>query len=123
MLAPRAWKRTRSPAFRQSRLKDSNCRDSGRSSLVQSAPVQSALVQSETAPSAVVQCGIERSVTETENPLHGALVGLEGIAIARDRVRDPLQNVERGTHILMAMKWNKAAGKKFGDCLAAGKAG
>src|SRR5271169_284352 len=84
-------------------LKASNCCDCGRSSVVE--PV------------------VAQSVTEIEDPLHGALIGLEGIAVARDRVGHSLQNIERGTYVFMPVKWNKTARQQFGDCLAPGKTG
>ena len=52
---------------------------------------------------------VTRSFTETENPLHGAFIGLERIAIARDGIGNPLQKTQRGIHILVPVKWHKAA--------------
>src|SRR5271155_1736835 len=121
MLAPRAWKRIRRPAFKHSRLKDSNCQDCGRSSLVQTALVQTSFVRPELATSAIVRSVLVRSVTEVEDPLHGALVGLERVTVARDGVGNALEKAQCGVHVLVAMKRHKAAGKEFCDHLAGGE--
>src|SRR5437763_4563702 len=106
MLAPRAWKRMRSPAFRQSKPKESNCRDRGRSS-VWPLISHSALMQ---------------SVTEIKDFLNRASVGLETVAIARDGICHSLQKFQSGVHILVAMKGHEAARKKFCNRLAAAEA-
>src|SRR6266851_3637740 len=105
MLAPRAWKRIRSPAFRHSRPKDSNCRDCGRSSFW---PLISHSV-------------LMQSVTEIKDFLNRAFVGFETVAIARDGICHSLQKTQGVVHILVAVKGHKAARKQFRDHLAAGQ--
>jgi hypothetical protein len=52
-----------------------------------------------------------RSVTEVEDPLHGALVGLEAVAIARNGIGNLLEETQGGVNVLVAVKGDKAAGK------------
>src|SRR6266481_521876 len=105
MLAPRAWKRMRSPACKHSRPKDSNCRDCGRSSFW----------------SLISHSGLMQSVTEIKDFLNRAFVGLETVAIARDGICHSLQKAQGVVHILVAVKRHKAAGKQFRNHLAAGQ--
>src|ERR1700746_2654406 len=105
MLAPRAWKRTRRPALRQSTANDSNCGDCGRSSFW----------------SLISHSVLMQSVTEIKDSLYSALVGLETVAIARDGICNSLQKAQGVVHILVAVKGHKAASKEFGDHLAAGQ--
>src|SRR5580704_4964625 len=136
MLAPRAWKRTRSPACRQSRLKASNCCDSGRSWLRRSVPGRSlpgrslpgrSLLRRSVLRRSVLRRSLlrrsalgrpllrrsvlGRSVTEVEDPLHGAMVGLERVVIAGDGVGNSLQEAQCGVDILVTVKRDEGAGK------------
>src|SRR3981081_2313529 len=89
MLAPRASKRTHNPSFSSSRLRASN--------LSESDPLL---------------------VMEVENSVDRSLVRLKRVAIARNRICNALEKAQCGVHVLVAMKRNEAARKKFRDCLA-----
>ena len=46
---------------------------------------------------------------EVKNFFYGALIGLERIVIAGDRIGDALQEAEGGIDVLVTMKWNEGA--------------
>jgi len=61
-------------------------------------------------------------VMELENFFYGALVGLEGIAIARDRSDQLLEESDGVLDVFVTMERDKSAGEKFADGLARGEA-
>ena len=48
---------------------------------------------------------------QIEDGIYGALVGLEGVVINRDRVDDFFQKRQRGIDVFMPVKRNKASCK------------
>src|ERR1700684_1573039 len=92
MLAPRASKRTLEPSFRSSRQSASNVSESAR-----------------------------LLIMKIENLLDSSGIGLERIAITRNRLRHALQKLQRRLDILMPVHGNKAAGKQLRYGLAGGK--
>lgn len=84
MLAPRASKRTVLPRFRSSRLRASKLAESG-----------------------------ELSVIEMDDFFYGALVGLEGVAIAGNGICELMEKAKRGVDVPVMMEGDEAASEEL----------